>query len=173
MSILKKYQSTKNTCKVTFSYPLIDGVESVQVLGDFNGWDVNKAQDFKKGKKEFTAAIELPAGTSYEYRYLINGSVWENDTNADKYTQSPYYGTDNCVLVLDEVIAPVKKTTKKETSAKKATTAKKVNATKKATNAKKSDTTVAAKEVKPAAAPKKATTGKKATTTKKATTAKK
>ena len=70
MSILKKYQPTKENYKVTFSYPANEGINTVQVLGDFNNWDSNQAPKLKKGKEGFSTSLELNAGNSYEFKYL-------------------------------------------------------------------------------------------------------
>jgi hypothetical protein len=142
MSIIKNYQSAKGTCKVTFSYPLSEGVKTVQVLGDFNDWDSNKAPKMKKGKTDLSTTIELAAGKEYSFRYLLNGDNWANDNSADKYISSPFSGIENSVIVIDSVI-------KKATAAK--TTAPKVAKV----TAPKTAKTIApkvAKEVKPATA---------------------
>lgn len=115
MGIIKNYQSAKGTCKVTFSYPTVDGVKSVQVMGDFNNWDSSIAPKMKKSKDEFSTVIELKAGAAYEFRYLLDAENWDNDFNADYYVSSPYMGINNSVLVLEEVEvakAPVVKATK-------------------------------------------------------------
>jgi hypothetical protein len=106
MSIIKNYVPAKGICKVTFSYPTTDGVQSVQVLGDFNNWDSKVAPKMKKSKIEFSTAIELAAGKTYEFKYLLNNEQWENDINADQYLSSPYAGITNSVLVIDAVAAP-------------------------------------------------------------------
>jgi chemotaxis protein histidine kinase CheA len=106
MSIIKNYVPAKGICKVTFSYPTTEGVQSVQVLGDFNNWDSKVAPKMKKNKTEFSTAIELAAGKTYEFKYLLNNEQWENDINADQYLSSPYAGITNSVLVIDAVAAP-------------------------------------------------------------------
>lgn len=130
MSILKKYQAAKGNYKVTFTYPANEGTQTVQVLGDFNNWNSNEAPKLKKGKEGFTTTLELNAGNSYEFRYLINSNQWENDVHADQHVPSLYAGTNNSLLQLDAVEAPVKKTTAvKAISSKRTTTeTKKVEA---------------------------------------------
>ena len=118
MSIIKNYQSGKGTCKVTFTFPIVEGVSTIQVLGDFNNWDSSKAPKMKKSKSEYSAALDLKAGQSYEFRYLLDGVKWENDSNADNYVVSPFNGINNSVIVLEGVVAP--KATATKTPAKKA-----------------------------------------------------
>jgi hypothetical protein len=118
MSITKNYQTAKGICKVTFSHPSTDGIKTIQVLGDFNNWDSKTAPKMKKGKSEFSTIIELAAGQAYQFKYLINGSNWENDTNADNYVQSPFGGQHNGVVVIDKVVKPATKATAKPVSVK-------------------------------------------------------
>lgn len=130
MGIIKNYQSNKGTCKVTFSYPAVDGVEVVQVLGDFNKWDSSQAPTMKKVKDTFSTNIELSAGATYEFRYLINEAKWDNDHNADKYVPSPFNGINNSVIILDEVVKSAKTAPSKKVSP---STVKATSTTKKAT----------------------------------------
>ncbi len=118
MSIIKNYQSAKGTCKVTFSYPLAEGVKVVKVMGDFNDWDSSKATAMKKSKTDFNAVIELKAGAIYEFRYLLDDANWDNDHNADKYVPSPFTGVNNSVIVLDEVVSTPKVQVKKAVAVK-------------------------------------------------------
>lgn len=151
MSILKKYQPSKENYKVTFSYPANEGINTVQVLGDFNNWDSNQAPKLKKGKEGFSTSLELNAGNSYEFKYLINDNHWENDSHADQYVPSLYVGIENSLLNLEAV-----KTTSKPTASIKTTNTDKSTPTSKAkieTKSKaKADVVAAVKTVKVVAA---------------------
>jgi hypothetical protein len=46
----------------------------------------------------FKLTIDLDTGKEYQYRYLINGSEWHNDWEADKYVPNPFSG-DNSVVI--------------------------------------------------------------------------
>ncbi|MEY3367121.1 MAG: hypothetical protein RI973_276 [Bacteroidota bacterium] len=108
----KSYSKTKPVCKVTFSLPLeaAKGGNDVRVLGDFNGWSWENGYPMAAGKKEFTAEAEIASGRDYEFRYLIDNHIWENDWQADAYV-SAAFGTSNSVLSLkaEEKAAPVVK----------------------------------------------------------------
>lgn len=149
MSISKNYQSTKGTCKVTFTYATIHaaGAKTVQVLGSFNNWDPNMAPKMKKSKDVFTVVIELLAGQTYEFKYLIDGSRWDNDHNADSYEASPYYGSQNSILILDNVVKPSKPTAAKSSKTEK-------TSIKSSTKAEKTSTKAAPKAPKVEKAPK-------------------
>jgi hypothetical protein len=42
--------------------------------------------------------MSFEKGKEYEFRYLINSSIWSNEENADKQVPTPY-GSENSVLV--------------------------------------------------------------------------
>jgi len=150
MGIIKNYQPSKGTCKVTFSFALnaADGVKTIQVLGDFNNWDNKVAPKMKKGKEDFSTSIELNAGQSYEFKYLLDGTKWENDFSADSYVITPFSGISNSVLVLDAVAKQPAAKISKSTAPK---TAKVVKSKATKTAAPKAAKVAAPKSVKPAA----------------------
>ncbi|MGB4840332.1 MAG: helix-hairpin-helix domain-containing protein [Saprospiraceae bacterium] len=115
MGIVKNYQS-KGTCKVTFSYPANAnvGVKTIQVLGEFNDWNADLAPKMKKSKDEYNTVLELEAGKTYQFRYLLDGAKWDNDFAADSYVQSPFMGISNSVIVLDELTQKPSATPKKQ-----------------------------------------------------------
>lgn len=138
MGLKKQFSKSKPVCKVTFDLPkeVVNGAKEVVVLGEFNDWKVEDGLKMKATKTAFTAAVELPTGRDYQFRYLVDKSRWENDWNADGYVPTPF-GVENCLVTLPvaETVAKVAKKSKaKTTTAKKATakktTAKKVTAKK-------------------------------------------
>jgi predicted flap endonuclease-1-like 5' DNA nuclease len=173
--IKKQYSKSKPVCKVTFSLTTdqVGKKAEVRVLGTFNDWSWDKGLVLDAKKKDYSAAIELPAGATYEFRYLVNGQDWFNDESADDYQITPFF-SHNCVLVIDAVEidkAPAKKAAPKAakgTSAKKAAPAKKAEAP-----AKKAAPVKKAAPAKKVEAPAEAAPAKKATPTKKAAPAKK
>jgi 1,4-alpha-glucan branching enzyme len=122
MSIKRTFQANKGSYKLTFSLPVAAATNAttVQLLGDFNNWDVKKAPVMKKGKEEYSIQIELASPNTYQFRYLIDGNRWQNDFSADSYVPSPFGGADNSVIILEnpaeltpEVAAPAKKAASK------------------------------------------------------------
>jgi 1,4-alpha-glucan branching enzyme len=86
---------------VTFVLPkeAAPEAESVCILGEFNNW-VQDANPLKKQKSgNFTVTLELEAGRSYRFRYIIDGWKYENDWFADRYEPNPYGGEDSVVDV--------------------------------------------------------------------------
>ena len=162
--IKKQYSKSKPVCKVTFSLTTdqVGKKSEVRVLGSFNDWSWDKGLVLSAKKKDYSATIELPAGTTYEFRYLVNGQDWFNDEAADDYQITPFF-SHNCMLVVDAVEikkAPAKKAAPKaKAPVKKAAVAKKAAAPAKAAPAKKAPVKKAAPKAK--APVKKATPAKK------------
>jgi len=102
----KRYIKSRDVWKVNFEVSggqLPEGIEiqDVRLAGDFNGWS-QSSTPMKAGKGDiYKVALELQPGTTYQFRYLVNGEYWLNDESADSYAPSGY-GEDNCVLILDE-----------------------------------------------------------------------
>ncbi|GBE40585.1 hypothetical protein BMS3Bbin09_00471 [bacterium BMS3Bbin09] len=99
--IKKQYLKTKPVCRITFRLPKDAAPEAriVTVAGDFNNWDTAETQLKRLKSGDFKATLELPGDREYRFRYLIDGSRWENDWCADKYIPNPY-GCDDSVVVV-------------------------------------------------------------------------
>lgn len=100
--IKKQYSKTSPNCKVTFVLPLdaFPGEGEIRVLGEFNDWNWEQGLPMKPGKTEYKAALELETGRSYEFRYLVDGRHWFNDSHADAYSPTRF-GVENCIIILD------------------------------------------------------------------------
>lgn len=88
----------KHTCKVEFSFPADDAnsIEHIYVVGDFNAWDTHKHPLVKKGST-FSIVVNLPSGQEFEFRYLINGNQWRNDSEADRIVDNPFGGVNSVI----------------------------------------------------------------------------
>ncbi len=121
------------TKKVTFILPadIVSNASNGLLLGEFNNWEKEGGFSLKKAKDgSMKATIELEAGRSYEYRYLLDGGRWENDQTADQYAHVQVFDIVNCVITVpvEETLvveapktakAPVAKAEKKEKPAAK------------------------------------------------------
>lgn len=98
--IKKQFLKSKPVCKATFVLPQEAAPEAknVVLVGEFNDWDAKNGIEMKKLKNgTFKAVVSLESGKEYEFRYLIDGSTWENDWEADNYVTTPY-GVENSVV---------------------------------------------------------------------------
>ena len=94
----KQYLKSSSVCKVTFYAPIDIEAESVDLVGDFTSWDEKSIPMDKLKDGRFKAVVKLEADREYQFRYLVNGTEWHNDWEADKYVPNPFSG-DNSVVV--------------------------------------------------------------------------
>ena len=113
--------------KITFTLPAQGVAEATEglLLGDFNGWKPEEGVVMKKQKDgSLKATIELEAGKSYQYRYLLNDGRWENDFNAQEYVFADGYSVDNCLITIPKKTEVAKKTKAVKPSGSKETKVK-------------------------------------------------
>lgn len=101
MSVKKQFLKTKPTCKVTFSLEqdFVESANTINLVGDFNNWCPTTTPLKKNKNGIFTTTVELNPGRNYQFRYLIDGNRWENETEADRYELNPF-GVHNSVVEL-------------------------------------------------------------------------
>jgi 1,4-alpha-glucan branching enzyme len=99
MSIKKQYLKSKPVCKVSFKVTkeMANGASKVNVVGKFNNW--NETSDEMNALKDgsFSLSLDLESGQSYQFRYLLDGSVWINDEAADRYEDSGFNSLNSVV----------------------------------------------------------------------------
>lgn len=82
--------------KVTFtlSAEIVGNATSGVLLGEFNQWDTNHGIALKKSSDgSMKTTVELEAGQTYQYRYLLDNERWVNDENAPNQHE-------NCVITV-------------------------------------------------------------------------
>ena len=93
----KSYSKTGRKCRVTFKLSAEVNAETAVLCGEFNNWD-QSANPMKKLKDgSFSATLSLDTGNRFRFRYLLDGSRWENDWEADAYLPNDH-GTDDSIL---------------------------------------------------------------------------
>jgi 1,4-alpha-glucan branching enzyme len=103
MSIKKQFLKNKPVCKVTFSLTKEEALdaERVQLLGDFNNWNVEEAIDLKKFKNgSYKATLDLETEKEYQFKYLFDETKWENDHSADRYADNGISAEGNFVVAI-------------------------------------------------------------------------
>lgn len=140
--------------QVTFTLDGAVAAMSAAVCGEFNDWRGDGHVMDRAADGSFNLTVELDTGRRYRFRYLLDGSRWENDWAADDYVPNAF-GGDDSVVDLTALSEPVPSAGKKVAAAKKAAPAKKAAAPAKAA-------------AKKAAAPAKKAPAKKAPAKKKA-----
>jgi 1,4-alpha-glucan branching enzyme len=83
---------------VTFVWPAIMAAHSVHLVGDFNAWNRQfLARPFCPERDTWEITLELAQDSVYRFRYLVDGSTWQNVWQADRYEANPF-GGENSVL---------------------------------------------------------------------------
>ena len=119
----------QKTRKITFSLPaeIVADASSGLLLGEFNNWNKEQGFSLKKSKDgSMKTIVELEAGRSYEYRYLLDEGRWVNDLNASAYAEVSSLGVLNCVVNVPAEVVAAKKTTEKKTKAEKSVAPEKI-----------------------------------------------
>jgi 1,4-alpha-glucan branching enzyme len=102
MSIEKKLLKAKPYCKVKFSLSgdQYKSASSILLVGDFNNWQLGETpMKLTKTTGVWSVSVDLETGKEYQFRYLIDGTNWENDPEADKFVPSGL-GSENSVVIL-------------------------------------------------------------------------
>ncbi len=101
MSIKKQFLKSKPVCKVTFKVAkeAAYGASKVNLTGDFNNWNVNSDEMNALKDGSFSLTLDLESGREYQFRYLLDGTTWINDEEADGYRNSGF-DSQNSLLSL-------------------------------------------------------------------------
>jgi hypothetical protein len=99
-SLIKQYLEDRSQCRVLFRLPkeAAPDAQEVTIAGDFNAWDISRTHMSKRKSGDFSVSLDLDCGREYRFKYLIDGSRWENDWFADKYVPNDF-GTDDSVVI--------------------------------------------------------------------------
>lgn len=86
------------TVRVSFVLPGHIVAASIAVVGDFNGWSETATPLERVDGGDWTASVELTRGR-HRFRYLLDGTRWENDWRADDYVENDFGGHDSVIIV--------------------------------------------------------------------------
>lgn len=102
MSTKKQYLKTKPYCRVTFrlSKRTGAGAQKAALAADFNNWKSGQTPMKALKSGDFTVTVALEKGREYQYRYVVDGSHWITDDQADKYIFCNYANTQNAVVIV-------------------------------------------------------------------------
>ena len=101
MSLEKKFLKAKPVCKVKFSLTgdQYKSASSILLVGDFNNWQLGETPLKMAKTGVWSVSLDLETGKEYQFRYLIDGSNWENDPESDSFIPSGL-GSENSVVAL-------------------------------------------------------------------------
>ena len=89
-------------CKATFriNEEMGKSAKSAHIVGEFNNWTVFSTPMKKLKSGAFTTTLELDPGQEYQFRYLLDKKIWENEIDADKSVPTPYGDSENSVIII-------------------------------------------------------------------------
>jgi 1,4-alpha-glucan branching enzyme len=98
--IEREYSKDMKSCLIKFIVPkeIATGASSIAVTGTFNDWNQNSHQLEKQKNGDFRLDVVVEPDREYEFRYIVDGTRWENAHNADRYYWSDYSNCDNSVI---------------------------------------------------------------------------
>lgn len=89
--------------RVTFELPQGLWAESIHLVGDFNGWDVESHPFHRARDGSWSIAVDLPDVKPYRFRYLVDGECWLTDGQARPASDD---GASNSAFIIHPVAAP-------------------------------------------------------------------
>jgi 1,4-alpha-glucan branching enzyme len=93
--LTKKFFKTKDECEVTFELESVEA-NSVALVSEANGWEPVKMKKRRKDGIYYTK-VRLPKGSQFQFRYLVDGESWVNDSAADAYVANEFGGENSVV----------------------------------------------------------------------------
>ena len=97
--LTKKFLKDGRRCKVDFVLPdaLAASAKAVHLVGDFNNWDETATPMKKLKGPRFKVTVDLDLNRDYAFRYLVDGTEWQNDPEADRLVANPFGGENSIV----------------------------------------------------------------------------
>lgn len=86
--------------RVEFTYVPQKTVKEVYLAGSFNAWN-QKANKLEKNEDGSYSTTLLLKPDEYSYKFVVNGTDWVTDPNADKY-EDDGFGGKNSIIVVDD-----------------------------------------------------------------------
>ncbi len=95
--IQRTYLKSKDLCKVKFTSKF-EGAEKVELAGLNGDWQ-NPVEMERKKNGNFVYVTSLPKNSYHEFKYLVNGSEWRNEVDADGESSNEYGGTNSILQI--------------------------------------------------------------------------
>ncbi len=97
--ITRSYYNNDRTCRVTFRYCPDGDAKEVHLVSSHDNWDTGARPMAARKDGCFSTSLVLKSGSRVHFRYLVDGSIWVNDDDADEYVNNNHGETD-CVIVI-------------------------------------------------------------------------
>ena len=84
--------------QVTCAVPADTG-DGVSLLGDFNGWDPSAHPLKKRSNGTRSVSVELPAGSTYHYKFLTADGTWFCDPHSEAIELNDFHQPNSVLTV--------------------------------------------------------------------------
>jgi hypothetical protein len=96
--MIRKYRSPiPGHVRVIFELPSCVWADRISLTGEFNDWRENDIVLQQTRSGVWQATVDLPLGTSYQFRYVVDGQ-WCTDSHADGVSDN-MYGSQNSLII--------------------------------------------------------------------------
>ncbi len=82
--------------RVVFELPACIWADRIFLVGEFNEWSLQSVPFVQGRDGIWRAAVDLVAGRSYQFRYLVDGA-WQTDYHADGWLDNEF-GSQNSIV---------------------------------------------------------------------------
>ena len=82
---------------VTFRLPAPKKAKSVRLLGEFNDWSAERHSMKRRKDGTWSLTVRLPRDQQFRFRYLVDGTEWVTDDEADGHETNEYGGSNGIV----------------------------------------------------------------------------
>ncbi len=97
--MLEKESLGNGWVRVTFRVSNHLWADHIALVGEFNDWKLyHHLLQQTHSDSDWHITLDLEAGRSYRFRYLVDGHEWMADNRADGHVLNSYGGVD-CVVV--------------------------------------------------------------------------
>ena len=102
MPLDKDYLRLKGLCRVRFQLPrdAVPNAGRVVLVGEFNDWNQDATPMERMENGDFRVDLDLPIGSEFQFRYLVDGHRWINDEHADRYQHVSAFNDSNSVVIV-------------------------------------------------------------------------
>ena len=96
--LYKRLAETPQIMIVRFEIPGTIWAEQVHLVGDFNDWDQTSLPFRRNRKGHWEIELRLEMDQSYRFRYLLDGTEWTDELQADAFVKNEYGSHDSVVV---------------------------------------------------------------------------
>jgi len=93
----KKPVKKSNKTSVVFQLDGLDNAKQVALVGEFNEWQLDSNPMKLRKDGSWATTVRLPKDQRYEFRYVVDGTEWLADEDADALVLNPFGGQNSIV----------------------------------------------------------------------------